>query len=43
MCTGYDDNKDIALARKAGVREVVLKPLNRQILAETIRRVIDFN
>jgi two-component system cell cycle sensor histidine kinase/response regulator CckA len=43
MCTGYNDDKDIALAHKAGIREVVLKPLDRQVLAETIRKVLDSN
>jgi FixJ family two-component response regulator len=43
LCTGYSERISEAGAKKLGVREFVMKPLNMSILAETIRKVLESN
>lgn len=41
LITGYGETVSPARARNAGVRELVMKPLARQELAEVVRHVLD--
>ena len=41
LCTGFSDAGIEEKARASGVREIVLKPVTRRMLAETIRKVMD--
>jgi PAS domain S-box-containing protein len=41
LCTGYSDTVTEELALGIGIKAFIIKPLNRVILAETIRRVLD--
>jgi len=41
LCTGFDDEDDMARAKAIGISEVVMKPLRMQALAEIVRRVLD--
>jgi len=41
MCTGFSDKVDATKAHEAGIREFVMKPLNKQQMAETVRKVLD--
>ena len=43
LCTGYSERISEAGAKKLGVREFVMKPLNMSILAEIIRKVLESN
>lgn len=40
MCTGFNENMDNAKAEKIGIREVLLKPIERKTLAITIRNLL---
>ena len=41
LCTGYSETLSPEKARKAGVREFLIKPLVRSELAAAIRRALD--
>ena len=41
LCTGHSDSVTPEIAKKAGIREFLMKPLRRQELAEAIRRAFD--
>jgi len=41
LCTGYSDTVTEESALSLGIKAFIIKPLNRQILAETIRAVLD--
>jgi len=41
LCTGRPDGTDQAVAGAAGIRELIMKPLNRTALAQSVRRVLD--
>jgi PAS domain S-box-containing protein len=41
LCTGHSDFVSPEIARKAGIREFLMKPLSKQELAEAIRRMLD--
>ena len=41
LCTGYSDTVTEESALSLGIRAFIIKPLNRLVLAETIRRVLD--
>jgi len=40
LCTGFSESLTPAQARSIGIREVLMKPVEKRDLAETIRRVI---
>ena len=41
LFTGYSETVSPEKAKAAGIREFVMKPLTKQEVAETIRRVLD--
>ena len=41
LCTGYNDSVSPDRARRAGIREFLLKPQDRQELDRAIRRVLN--
>jgi len=41
LCTGHSDQVTREMARDAGIREFVMKPMTIQTLAETVRSVLD--
>ena len=41
LCTGYSDAKIENKAHELNIKEVLSKPVNRQLLAETIRKVLN--
>jgi len=41
LCTGYSESLSTRKARAAGIREYLLKPINRKEIAETVRSVLD--
>jgi len=41
LCSGFSESISADKAKKAGIREFLIKPINRQQIAETIRRVLD--
>jgi len=41
LCTGYNDNASPDKAKKAGIREFLLKPQGKRELDQAIRRVLD--
>jgi CheY-like chemotaxis protein len=41
LCTGYSEAVSSEKAKEAGVRELLMKPLTRQEMAEAVRRVLD--
>jgi CheY-like chemotaxis protein len=41
LCTGHSDTVSPEMAREAGVREFLMKPLVKQELAQVVRRVLD--
>jgi PAS domain S-box-containing protein len=41
LCTGHSDTVSPETAKKAGIREFLMKPLAKQELAQVIRRVLD--
>jgi len=43
LCTGYSEHISEAEAKKIGIREYMLKPLNMRTLTETVRRVLDLS
>ncbi len=41
LCTGHSETVSADVAKEAGIREYLMKPLARQELAEAVRRVLD--
>ena len=41
LCTGHSETASPDIAREAGIREYLMKPLAKQELAEAVRRVLD--
>lgn len=41
LCSGYSEMVNRDLAREVGIREFLMKPVSRNELAETIRRILD--
>jgi PAS domain S-box-containing protein len=41
VCTGYSENLDSRKARESGINAFLMKPVERSVLAQTIRRVLD--
>jgi two-component system, cell cycle sensor histidine kinase and response regulator CckA len=41
LCSGYSEHVSEEKAKKIGIREFVMKPLEMKELAETIRKVLD--
>jgi signal transduction histidine kinase/ActR/RegA family two-component response regulator len=41
LCTGHSDSLSPEIAKNAGIKEFLMKPLGKQELAEVIRRVLD--
>ncbi len=41
LCTGFNDEADPEKSRAAGINDIINKPLNKKVLAETIRTVLD--
>ena len=41
LCTGFGEKEDTEKSKAVGINGFVVKPLNRQKLAETIRKVLD--
>ncbi len=41
LCTGHGDRISLEALREAGIRDLLLKPFNKQELAGAIRRVLD--
>jgi len=41
LCTGYSETASAETAQEIGIRALVMKPVMRKELAETIRRVLE--
>ena len=41
LCTGFNNDMSSKMLKDAGIKEVLVKPLGKQILAATVRRVLD--
>ena len=41
LCTGHSENMSREKAKDIGIKEFLTKPLNKQELAEAVRRVLD--
>ena len=41
LCTGHSENMSREKVKDLGIREFLMKPLNKQELAEAVRRVLD--
>jgi PAS domain S-box-containing protein len=41
LCTGFSDANIEEKAKSIGIREIIMKPVTRSLLAETIRKVMD--
>jgi PAS domain S-box-containing protein len=41
ICTGHSDKVSLERAREAGIKAVLIKPLDKREMAEVIRRVLD--
>jgi PAS domain S-box-containing protein len=41
VCTGYSENLDSRKACKSGINAFLMKPVERRVLAQTVRRVLD--
>jgi CheY-like chemotaxis protein len=41
LCTGFSETVSKELAASAGLREFLLKPLEKKEIAQAIRRVLD--
>jgi len=41
LCTGFNENMDEVRARKTGVKKFLYKPYDLQLLAESVREVLD--
>jgi len=41
LCTGFSESVSAEMAQEAGIREFLLKPLDRDSLAMAVRKVLD--
>ena len=41
LCTGFSENVSREKAEELGIKEFVMKPINKKEIAETIRKVLD--
>ncbi|RJP86123.1 MAG: hybrid sensor histidine kinase/response regulator [Desulfobacteraceae bacterium] len=41
LCTGFNEKMTEEAAKKIGIREFVMKPISRQALSQTVRKVLD--
>ena len=41
LCTGHSETVSPEIAKEAGIREYLMKPLAKQELAQAVRRVLD--
>jgi CheY-like chemotaxis protein len=41
LCTGFSEKEDIEELKAKGISALVLKPINKQEIAKTIRKVLD--
>lgn len=41
LCTGYSDRISEEKAREIGIRELAMKPMSMQVIADTIRKILD--
>ena len=41
VCTGYSDRMSPEKARRLGIKELLLKPIEKAELADTVRKVLD--
>ena len=41
LCTGHSETVSPDIAKEAGIKEYLMKPLAKQELAEAVRRVLD--
>ncbi|MBN2106878.1 MAG: PAS domain S-box protein [Deltaproteobacteria bacterium] len=41
LCTGFSETISAGMAKKAGIREFLLKPLNKSDLAQAVRKTLD--
>ncbi len=41
LCTGFSENVSSEKAKAVGIKEFLMKPINRKNMAETIRKVLD--
>ena len=42
LCTGFNDKTDAEKADVVGIKEFIMKPLNKRKIAETIRKVLEY-
>ncbi|MBU0675544.1 MAG: GAF domain-containing protein [Proteobacteria bacterium] len=43
LCTGFSEKMDQEQARKMGIKELLFKPVDEEVLARTVRRILDEN
>ena len=41
LCTGFNNQADLSMAQEIGIKEIILKPIDKQQIAEAIRKVLD--
>jgi len=41
LCTSVDDKEDDAKMKRAGIAEIIMKPLDKRVMAEMVRKVLD--
>lgn len=41
LCTGFSENVDREQAKRLGIRELVYKPVDRDVLASLVRKILD--
>jgi FixJ family two-component response regulator len=41
ICTGHSDSVSPEKAREVGIKEFLIKPIGKQLLATVVRRVLD--
>ena len=41
LCTGFCDETDVAMCKKSGISDLIMKPIDRKKIATTIRNVLD--
>lgn len=43
LCTGFSDTSDNELKKGTGIKEIIIKPVSKRVLASAIRRILDGN
>ena len=41
LCSGFSEKMTEEATQKIGIREFIMKPISRQVLSQTIRKVLD--